>query len=350
MIIHSPIFLRSPKHVSVAGLAGQVTRVQLHIFNSPSSFPVAPNYILEKPIPSTLITENTYDIAPFIKRFITFNSHVDGSTVVETPATHYCYCYVKVYLDGVLEDNLTGFTYKFICFDGFGWHQEGGNPTPPFSLMNEGTYYTEESNGLGNLTVWNPDTSLNDMYIQWAHPDGSPTFSTLLTNEMNNMPNVHPSLVGSGANVDIFKGGQSIAQYKFIPICEPKYTPIKCDFVNKNGAWQRIVFFKASKTKVTVKTKDFNMMPSSVDFDTSENVTQSFNINGNESITVNTGWVLESYKQTITELMHSEHVKLDNKPVVLKTKSTELQESINNKNINYKLEFNYAHSTLNYNS
>ena len=216
--------------------------------------------------------------------------------------------------------------------------------------MTEGTYYTEETNGLGNLTVWNPDPSLNDMYIEYAHPDGSPTFSTLISNEVNNMPNVHPVLASVGANVKIYQGVSVIAQYKFIPSCEPKYTPIKCEFVNKNGAWQRIVFFKASKTKISVKTKDVNMMPSSVDYSPDENVTQSFNINGNESITVNTGWVLESYKQTIAELMHSEHIKLENKPVVLKTKSTELQENINNKNINYKLEFNYAHSTLNYNS
>jgi hypothetical protein len=320
------------------------------MFNSPSGFPVAPTYTLEKPIPSTLITENTYDISPFVRRFIGFNAPIEISTVLETPVTHYCYCYVKVYVDDVLEDNLSGFTYKFICFDGFGWHQEGGNPTPPFSLMSEGTYYTEESNGYGNLTVWNPDTSLNDMYIRWSHPDGFPTTSTFLTNEMNNMPNVIPSLTGVGADVDIFKDGQSIAQYKFRPICEPKYTPIKCDFTNKNGAWQRIVFFKASRSKIAVKSKDFNMMPSNVNYSTDENVAQSFNINGNESITVNTGWVLESYKQTVAELMHSEHIKLDGKPVILKTKSTELQDSINNKNINYKLEFNYAHSTLNYNS
>lgn len=350
MILHEPIYLRSPRHIVVAGLSGQNTKVELHCFNAPSSFPAAPTYTLEKPIPSTLITENTYDISPFVRGFIKLNTHVELATVTETPPTHYCYCYVKVYIDGVLEDNLTGFTYKLICFDGFGWHQEGGNPTPPFSLMTEGTYYTEETNGYGNLTVWNPDTSLNDMYIQWAHPDGSPVTSTLLANEMNNMPNVIPSLVSVGADVDIFKGGQSIAQYKFRPTCEPKYTPIKCDFVNKYGAWQRIVFFKASRSKLTVNTKDFNMMSSSVDYDTGENVTQSFNINGNESITVNTGWVVEGYKETISELIHSEHIKLDNKPVVLKTKSIELQESINNKNINYKMEFNYAYSSLNYNS
>jgi len=350
MILHEPIYLRSPRHVKVAGLAGQNTRVQLYCFNYPNSFPVAPTYTLEKPIPSALITENTYNIAPFIRRFIKFDAPLEVSTVAQTPDAHYCYCYVKVYVNGVLIDNLAGWTYKYICFDGFGYHQAGGNPTPPLSLMVEGTYYTEKTNGLGNMTVYNPDPSLSDMYIQWSHPDGFPAFSALLPKEVNNAPNVHPSLVSVGANVDIFQDGISIASYKFIPVCEPKYTPIKCDFVNQHGSWQRIVFFKASRSNLSVDMENYNMMTADVDYNQQDNITQSLNLNGNESITVNTGWVVENYSQTIAELMLSEHVKLDGKPVVLKSKSIEMQESINNKNINYKMEFNYAYSTLNYNS
>ena len=188
------------------------------------------------------------------------------------------------------------------------------------------------------------------MYVEWSHPSGSPTYSTLLTSEVNNMPNVHASLVSAGASVKVYQGASVVASYNFIPTCEPKYTPVKCDFVNKNGAWQRIVFFKASKTSLTVKAKEYNLMSADVDYNVQDNVTQAFNINGTQTITVNTGWVVESYLKTMSELMLSEHIKLDGKPVVLKTKSLEMQESINTKNINYKLEFNYAHSALNYNS
>ena len=49
------------------------------------------------------------------------------------------------------------------------------------------------------------------------------------------------------------------------------------------------------------------------------------------------------------QLMLSEKILLDDKPVIIETKSLELQKNINDRNINYKLSFKYANPTLNYN-
>jgi hypothetical protein len=68
-----------------------------------------------------------------------------------------------------------------------------------------------------------------------------------------------------------------------------------------------------------------------------------------DKITVNTGWVFESYSEVMKQLLLSEKILLDDKPVNVDTKSLELQKNINNRNINYNLSFKYSNPTLNYN-
>ena len=89
------------------------------------------------------------------------------------------------------------------------------------------------------------------------------------------------------------------------------------------------------------------MMPDSVDYSVSKNIRQTFNTNGQESISVNTGWVREGYSEVIKQLLLSNTIRLDNKPVVINTKSVDLFTSINERNINYTLEFNYANNIIN---
>ena len=94
---------------------------------------------------------------------------------------------------------------------------------------------------------------------------------------------------------------------------------------------------------------EYNLMSGNIDYDVTENRRKVFNANAEERITRNTGWVFESYKEVIKELMLSETIRLDNKPVILQTKSTKLHKGINDNNINYTLEFKYAYHALNYN-
>ena len=343
---HIPIYTRSPRMIQVSGTNGQDTKVELYIFNSPDLPPSSPSYTLTKPIPSTLITECVYNISPFIKRFISHSSFIEPAAPIAIPVNEYCYCYVKVYLDGVLQGS-GSYTYEFICFNGYGYNIDGYNPAPPYSLMTEGTYYTEENNGYGGLQVFNPldGTTFEVKYTSLV----SGLSTTLpLSLEVSKMPNVYPSYLSEGNKVEVLRDSVAQSTYYFKPICEHKYTALKCDFVNRSGAWQRLVFFKASKEEFKMTNKEFNLMPENVDYDLDANVRQVFNVNGEKSITVNTGWVNDDYSEVIKELLLSEKIILNSKPVILKTKGIELQESINKNNINYKVQFNYSSPELNY--
>jgi hypothetical protein len=66
-----------------------------------------------------------------------------------------------------------------------------------------------------------------------------------------------------------------------------------------------------------------------------------------QSIRINTGWVDENNSELIQDLLLSETILLDLKPVTIKTDGTELKTSLNNKMINYEMEFDYSFDLIN---
>ena len=72
-----------------------------------------------------------------------------------------------------------------------------------------------------------------------------------------------------------------------------------------------------------------------------------FNVNGTESIKVNSGFVNDDYAETIQQLMLSERILVDGKPAKLKSNAIEKQKQLNTKMINYQLEFAFAYDIIN---
>ena len=65
-----------------------------------------------------------------------------------------------------------------------------------------------------------------------------------------------------------------------------------------------------------------------------------------QTIKINTGWVDEYYNELIKDLLTSETILLDNKPVKLKTMTTDLKTSLQDKMINYQIDFEYNYNQI----
>ena len=154
----------------------------------------------------------------------------------------------------------------------------------------------------------------------------------------------------NGNKLEVYRNSVVIATYIFNVVCEDKYPVQLIDFVNKHGAWQRVPFFKSSNTKVVSKSKKYNLMGEASTYDPTANKIQIFNPNMTKNVTVNSGWVLESFSSIIEDLMLSTRITLNSQPVNLSTNAMELQTNLNDKTINYKLRFEFANHQLNYNS
>lgn len=137
-----------------------------------------------------------------------------------------------------------------------------------------------------------------------------------------------------------------------------KYEPIKVTFINKFGALQDMYFTKRSSESINVKKEDYKASIMDLDtlsYNTSGHQIRTLNVLGNESITLNTDYIDESCNEDIRQLMLSEKLWMtkytDEKqnviPLKLKSDSLQLKKRVNDKLIQYTMEFDIAADIIN---
>ena len=342
MPAYNPIFVRSPKFVNILATPNDTTSVEIYITNFGTTLPTSPTYTLSKPITSANNLTMHYDISPYCREFISHLKYdaVDDMTVADN--NEWCLVKVVTYINKVVLN-----TTYYAAFDGFGYYTEGYNPDLGEVFLDEGTYYVEQNQLLhGGVFYYGDGNALWDVEYESLVSGLTTTYN--LDDNYNYVPYIHDNYVGEGNIVRFYKDTVLYKTFTFEEVCEPKYTPLKCDFVNKYGSWQRIVFFKASRQNFEAKGTEFHLMPKDIDYNIYENRKQTFNRNGVQTIKCNTGFVPESYKEVMKQLLLSEKINIDDVPVKLRTQNVELQEHITKKLINYEIEFEYSHEQRNY--
>ena len=288
----------------------------------------------------------------------------------------------------VSPDNTNG----FIGLDGYGYFEEGANPTlsttalqsnnsiialddnlfrvPVFvagtesvSLLYKGEvkqtidlssasvdetteqirYISANSTGSGDVTY---DSFQERVLNDGGTFEGSSCLSEFLDSVSIGL--IDEVYVASASGVEVFK-------VKTLEEC--LYTPIKVTFVNKFGAFQDLIFFKKSIDKTSVKGEEFKTAvfdQATLTYKTYQHQRTQFMVQGTDSITMNTGYISEDYNQVIEQLMLSEQVWAtfitdteEVRPLVPKTKSFTHKTQLNDKLIDYTIEFDIANNKIN---
>lgn len=162
----------------------------------------------------------------------------------------------------------------------------------------------------------------------------------------------------TGGTVTITDGlGLSLTQtIQLKELCNIKYTPYRVIFYNRYGVLQDIIFNKKSSVNMETtsdkykrSTVNFNL--SDFSYDTYKAQKQRIDIQGNESLILNTDFLSEDINDPIKELLLSQQIWVDKGignsnstifPVVIKSSSIEEKTGVNNKLINYTIEFELA--------
>lgn len=347
---------RSPYIIEVDEVGQLGSKIELFIWNGSGAAPVAPTYKFSKLAPTATNTANYYNISPYIREYIDNTDNQNVYNVVGQ--TDYDqYANVKV-----IRYKLTGAGYtvldttNYYARDGWGYYEDGTNPDNGDFFLDEKTYYywydpsavlaTDPLKRAGFITIKVP-TGGSLLYTNLV--TGFSASSGFGTGIFQDVYRVRPAWYSDGNQLDILDSGMNtVARYKFRPITECRYDVVTIDFINKYGAWQREFMFKASFDSIEVKTNPYQLMPTSImTYNPEQGVTKEFNINGQQTIKVNTGWVQEDFKENLTQLALSERILLNGLPVTLKTKGLDRIKAINKKDINYTLEFLPAYEIIN---
>lgn len=318
------IFIRSPYFIEVDE-AGQLTgKLEIFIWNKGTTEPTTPNYTLTKNVPSANQNKLAWNVANYASEFIKPISPVVVSVPTEENVNTWCYMRVISYSDDVEVVDET-----FICLNGYTNYSIGYNQYNDYfvkPLVNPSITFQKWASVVPYVNVF---------YEAGTYDIIGYGTLTVANDTMYKIPLT--------ANVN----GDDYFEFKSEIICEPKYTPVICTFVNRFGGWQFLTFFKASTEAIETEFKEFNMLPSSIDYNVLQGQRKRFNHQGKQSIKCNTGWVDENYFELIQDLLLSETVLLGGKPAVVKSKTSEKKTSLNNKVINYEIEFEYNFGLIN---
>jgi hypothetical protein len=321
------IFIRSPYFIEVDEVAQTSAKIEVFLWNKGTTEPTDPNYTFTKQVPSSTQTKLSWNISNLAKGFIKPIAPVNVLVPTEEDVNTWCYMKVKRYSDDVLLD-----TETFVCLNGYTQYLDGYNQSTEaiaVLLANE------------NIKIQKNNTSYVNVFFEPSNYD---------INEINYIFSER-SLYKIPLTSDEIKIVEDIAGLLFTinseQLCEPKYTPITCTFINGFGGWQYLTFFKANSQGIDVKSKDYNLLPSSIDFNPLQGQKQRFNFQGTQKIKCNTGWVDENYSNLIQDLLLSEVVLLDNKPAIVKSQSFDIKTHLKDKNINYEIDFEYNYGLIN---
>lgn len=337
------IFARSPYIVRIAESGQNGSKIEL--FLSATTFSGSPQYTLSKLIPASNNVETLYDISPYIREYIRFAScSAGGNAAVTNPTTERVNVRVKRYKLVVSTYTLLD-TTDYIAFDGSTYYESGYNFDLGNYGLDAGNYYYNPTSDAGKIRV----TTGASFTARYTNLSTAVVTTLAVASSTFDIPRVRTANVNEGNKVEILNASSVVqATWYFYPLEECKYTPVIIDFVNKYGAWQREFFFKASNDTFTVENTEYNLLQTdSFNYNTLEGQRKLFNTNGKKSIKVNTGWVAQAWSEVLKQIMLSERILIDNKPAKINTKSTELFKSINTKQINYTLDFEFTYDVIN---
>jgi len=351
------IYVRSPYMISVNETAQTGAKVKLYIWNNDMTEPTEPTYTLSKDIPSTTQLELSFNISNYVREFIDNIIPISERTAIDQE-NYKMLTNVKVKryktISGV--DTLLD-TTSYIASNGFTKYEDGLNYESNLGVIaladESKVIYYDRSKPYPYINLLfdnNSDTeSIKVKYTPLTGAIVSYDFDTIGLFNYTIPVTLDLARFDDNSLLTIIDNNTSLKLFTFTvkPICEPKYTPVVCSYINRKGGWQFLTFFKAQTNTINTKGSTYKMMPSQLDYSISQAQTKSFNINGQQSIKLNTGWVDENYSDLITDLLLSETILLDDKPVELKTTSTDLKTSLKDKMINYEIEFDYAFNLIN---
>jgi hypothetical protein len=336
------IFIRSPYFIEVNEVGQTSAKIEVFLWNKGTTEPTTPNYTFTKQIPSPTQTKLSWNVSNLAKSFIKPIAPVSVLAPTEENVNTWCYMKVVRYSDDVELDDET-----FVCLNGYTNYLDGYNQSNEDVVIglsgNQKIYYNTISGYY--LNVWIDTSDEFDTIAEWYN--GSALIDSYIIVSTGEDPNMYK--VPIRLNTTELRIFQEVIKKNvfFEQLCEPKYTPIVCKFINRFGGWQYLTFFKANQQGIDVKSKDYNLLPSSIDFNPLQGQKQRFNFQGTQKIKCNTGWVDENYSELIQDLMLSEVVLLDNKPAIVKSQSFDIKTHLKDKNINYEIEFEYNYGLIN---
>lgn len=346
------IYTRSPYFITVDETGQLGSRIELRIWNGTGSAPTNATYTFSKPIASATQIENIYNISPFVKEYIDNVAPIYAAGETDSDLM-WANVQVKRYKETEEGYSLLD-TTTYLGTNGYTAFTDGYNYTNAsntFMLLSDNSkeikYDITKSIPYVNVLISPAGGDVITATYKDLRGRNELVVGYTETKGMLKIPLTTTSVKYNKGNTLTISYNDTYFVYNVKPICEPKYSPVICSYINRFGGWQFLTFFKARIDNINTKGTSYNQLQESINYSVSKGQSKSFNINGKQSVKLSSGFVPENYFDLIQDLLLSETVLLDGLPVEVKTQGTTLKTSLQDRNINYEIDFEYAFNLIN---
>ncbi len=333
------INVRSPKYVSIDDSALSYAILKLFIWTgSSSSQPSTETYNIRKSG-----TEEVYfEISELIRDYLdtTFDGNYNGQAVwVSTSLFAYDSDNNEVSDDGE----------SFIAFDGYNYFEESANVSNPIMITNRNLSVLKDN------TFKIPIYTITSPTVRYYVNGQLVSTVTYLSSNQSDEQIEYISILNNDKITVTDSSGIKTINIEILEEC--KYEPKKVTFVNKYGALQDMIFFKKSVESMNVTKESYksNILDSNMAYNSSNHVYRDFNLVGKESVTLSSGFLSEEYNEVFKQMMLSEKVWVTNivdsiaqvLPINVKTSDITYKTSLNDKLVQYTIEFDNSFDAIN---
>ena len=372
------INLRSPYFIGTIQTNASYAILDLYIWTGSYNASTPIIYSLKKSVVGTG-TEIFFDLSELIRDYIdiTFDGNYNGQAV--------WFKEIQTVYNASNAVIFTGSANTQLALDGYWYFEEAQTATPSALISNRELFVLEDNAFRIPIYINNSPTVV-------FYKDGEVIASETLSPSPDSANQIkYVSIYGDDFNYDTFQervvetGGtfednyciesflnkfsigavdkitvsdsSGIQTIKVNVIEECKYEPKKVTFINKFGALQDMYFFKKSKENLSIKKESYKSNTIDVygQYNKSTHVNRDFNVIGNESISLSSGYLSEEYNEVFKQLMLSEKVWVTNiiesgeqvLPINVKTSSIAYKTSVNDKLVDYTIEFDKSFDTIN---
>lgn len=240
------------------------------------------------------------------------------------------------------------------AFDGYGYYDEGKNPSLSTRALISNTTIWVPDSGTVRIPVYTSAATAAVSSVKYYSGGSLVESDSIAASGYSNAQIAYPDTTQTVDEVRVYYSSDTAYDSFSVRYMDcTKYDTYKVTFVNKFGALQDIYFTGRSTETISVEKDNYksNVLDiASQSYSTTAHQYRDFDIKGRQSMALNTGYVSEDYNEPIKQLILSEKVWMtvngDVIPVNVTTNSLTMQTSVNDKLVNYALEFNFAHDTI----
>ena len=369
---------RSPFFVSITDSSISYATLDIEIYtgDKTSDFTGTPDYELKKSkIGSN--TTITFEIAELIRDFLEILFNGSYSSTNENYVSKWVRTVITSY--DATDTQISQTIDINLALNGFNYFEEGNtSPTTSTFISNkvvfalaDNTYSVPFYTGNGGQVSFIKDGEVLNTFNLSASDESEEQIVQVSVNDLVNYQNYEERVL-TNANAVVeqsscltrFFDEVSVGDIdtisvtgepdiKVITISECRYQPYKITFINKFGVLQDMFFFKKAVEAMTTKRETYKGTTiNNGSYSISDHTKRDFNIQANETIKLSSGYLNEEYNEVFKQMMLSEKVWLTDEndnvlPINIKTSSINYKTSLNDKLVEYTIDFDRSYNVIN---